>query len=80
MQHQETMQQIAAVSEKVGYAGAGGAFLFGLSAAEFAAIAGLIVAVLGMLISNSINWYYKHKAHKLLEKEYATRGIVEDEE
>jgi hypothetical protein len=26
-----------------------------------------------------VNWYYKHKAHKLIEAKYAKEGIVWEE-
>ncbi len=46
------------------YAGAGGAIIFGLSANEFAAIAGVIIALLGLLV----NIWFKHQ-HLLLAKQ-----------
>lgn len=41
---------VAAIANKVAYVGGGTAFLGGLSANEIAAMGGLIVAILGLLI------------------------------
>jgi ABC-type proline/glycine betaine transport system permease subunit len=41
---------IAASAAKVTYGGAGGAVFFGLSANEFAAIGGLCIAVIGLIV------------------------------
>lgn len=72
---QETMQQITNVSEKVTYSGAGSAVFFGIAAEFWGVIAGIVIGVAGLLV----NWYYKHKAHKLLIKEYQMKGIREDD-
>lgn len=58
---QEIAERIANGSQ---YGGAGGALIFGLNANEFAAIAGVIIALAGFLV----NWYYKHKADRRAEK------------
>lgn len=60
--HSDLVEKIANGSQ---YGGAGGALIFGLTANEFAAIAGVIIALAGFLV----NWYYKHKADKRAEKE-----------
>jgi len=41
---------IAATAAKVTYGGAGGAVFFGMTANEFAAIGGLIIAGIGVLV------------------------------
>jgi hypothetical protein len=74
MQHSETAQTIAEVATKVQYSGSVAATVF-YFINQYAAAIGVLIAVLGF----GVNWYYKAKAHRLLEKEYATRGIVEDE-
>lgn len=48
------------------YAAAGGAVLFGLSAAEFAAYTGALVAVLTF----AMNQYWQYKTFKLRAKEH----------
>jgi len=48
---------IAAVANKVTYAGGGAAFWGGITANTIAAMGGLLVAFLGL----SVQWYYKHK-------------------
>jgi ABC-type proline/glycine betaine transport system permease subunit len=80
MQHHDTAQTIAEVATKAQYGGAGAAVIFGLSASELAAIGGLIVALLGMLISNLIKWHWERKRFKLEALKYAKEGIVEDDE
>lgn len=41
---------IAAVANKVTYSGAGGAIFFGMTANEFAAIGGLCIAMIGLIV------------------------------
>lgn len=41
---------IAAVANKVTYSGAGGAIFFGMTANEFAAIGGLCLALIGLVV------------------------------
>jgi len=41
---------IAATAAKVTYGGAGGAVFFGMTANEFAAIGGLCIAVIGVIV------------------------------
>lgn len=41
---------IAAVANKVTYSGAGGAIFFGMTANEFAAIGGLCLALIGLIV------------------------------
>ena len=44
------------------YTASGSAVIFGLSANEFAAIAGVCIALLTFVL----NWYYKHQQIKLI--------------
>ena len=46
------------------YSGSAGAVIFGLNANEAAALGGLAIAVVGLLVS----WYYKHQALKVLKE------------
>ena len=46
------------------YTASGSAIIFGLSANEFAAIAGVCIALLTFVL----NWYYKHQQIKLICK------------
>jgi len=43
-------EEIAAVATKVTYGGAGGAVFFGMTANEFAAIGGLCIAAVGVIV------------------------------
>jgi outer membrane lipoprotein SlyB len=45
--------------------GSGTAIFGGLNANELAAIGGLVIGVLGLLI----NWYYKHKHYELAKQQ-----------
>lgn len=55
-------ETIAAASAKISYGGAGGAVFFGLTANEFAAIGGLCIGVIGLIINIIFKWL----AHKEL--------------
>ena len=65
--NQQTIETVASVSSKISYSGAGGAVFFGLTANEFAALVGAVVAVIGLIV----NIYYKHKADKMMQRHYA---------
>ena len=52
----------SAATTAVTYTASGSAILFGLSANEFAAIAGVCIALLTFVL----NWYYKHQQIKLI--------------
>jgi len=47
---------IADAGSKVTYAGGGSAFLFGMTANEIAAIGGLIIAAVGLIINGIFKW------------------------
>ena len=49
-------EQIADAGSKVTYAGGGSAFLFGMTANEVAAVGGLIIAVIGLIINGIFKW------------------------
>lgn len=57
-----------AVSTKIAsaatYGGSSAAVIFGLTANEFAAISGVVIAVCGLLV----NIYYKHQHLKIAQK------------
>lgn len=53
------------------YTGAGSAVFFGLTANEFAAIGGLAIALIGLLV----NIWFKHQHLQLAKK----RGVAGDE-
>jgi hypothetical protein len=59
------------------YGGSAGAVFFGLKADEFAALAGVVIALLGLIVT----WWYKHKHYKLAEHATAARlhGYEADE-
>lgn len=64
-----TEATVAAIANKVTYAGGTTAFFGGLTANELAAIGGLIVAVLGL----AVQWYYKRKADRREAEFHAER-------
>lgn len=55
---------VTKVANTATYGGSGSAVFFGLTANEFAAVGGIVVAVIGLLI----NWWYKHQ-HLQLARE-----------
>lgn len=55
-----TEATIATVANKVTYAGGTTAVVGGMSANEWAALGGLVVAIVGL----AVQWYYKRKADK----------------
>lgn len=58
---------IAAVANKVTYSGAGGAIFFGLTANEFAAIGGLCIALIGLIVQIT----FKIMGYRELKKHHA---------
>lgn len=60
---------VAAIANKVTYTGGATAFVGGLTANELAAIGGLIVAVVGLVVQ----WYYKRKADRREAEFHAVR-------
>lgn len=63
-------ETIAAASAKISYGGAGGAVFFGLTANEFAALGGLCIGVVGLIINVIFKWLAHRelvKHHKKLE-------------
>ncbi len=52
---------VEAVAQKATYGAAGGAIYLGLTANEAAALGGLLVAFLAMVINACINFYFKYK-------------------
>ena len=59
-------ETIAATAAKVSYSGAGGAVIFGLTANEVAALGGLVIAFLGLIVTIIFKWL----AHVELVKHY----------
>lgn len=43
------------------YGGAGGAVFFGMTANEFAAVAGVVIGVAGLILQAVITIYFKHR-------------------
>lgn len=67
---QERMDVIGATAGKVGAVGGGAsAALFGLTANEFAALGGIVVGVLGLLVQ----WYYNRRRDRREQAEFEAR-------
>lgn len=47
------------------YGGSGTAVFFGMTANEVAAIGGLLVAIVGLVVSQCMNWWFKWQHLKL---------------
>ena len=65
----ETLDSIGAAGTKMSIVGAGTAGAGWLTASEFAAIVGALVAIAGLVVT----WYYKRKANRRLEAEHLLR-------
>lgn len=59
-------ETITSVATKATYAGAGSAVFFGMTANEFAAIGGLVVGCIGLIV----NVYFKWLGHKELQEHH----------
>lgn len=67
---QERMDVVGATAGKVGaYGGGVSAFFFGLTANEIAALGGIVVGVLGLLVQ----WYYNRRRDRREQAEFEAR-------
>lgn len=62
--------KIESTANSAQYIGSGAAVFFGLTANEFAALGGLAIAFIGLLI----NAWYKHQHYKLAKMKQAARA------
>jgi len=74
MDYKASAAEIAA--NKATYVASGGAVILGFTANEIAALGGLVVAVLAMLINAGITIYFKRQHLKLAQQ----RAVAQDEE
>ena len=58
-----------AVGKTAAYGGGASAFVFGLSANEFAALGGIVVGVLGLLVQ----WYFNRRRDRREHEEFIAR-------
>lgn len=65
MDTQHVLERVQEVAQLTTVSGATGAVFFGLTASEFAAFLGVGVALIGVVVNSSINFYFKYKAHQL---------------
>jgi hypothetical protein len=68
MSQPETAALIQKAASTATYGGSAGAMYFGYTANEIAAFGGLFVAIIGLVVSQLINWYYKAQHLKLAKK------------
>jgi ABC-type proline/glycine betaine transport system permease subunit len=59
-------ETITSIAGKATYAGAGSAIFFGMTANEFAAIGGLCIGLIGLIV----NVAFKYLAHKELKEHH----------
>jgi hypothetical protein len=59
-------ETITSIAGKATYAGAGSAIFFGMTANEFAAIGGLCIGLVGLIV----NVVFKYLAHKELKEHH----------
>jgi 3-keto-L-gulonate-6-phosphate decarboxylase len=64
---------IGAAITKTGYSAVPVAVFGGLTANELAAFGGLAVAVIGLIVGQGINWFYKHREDARAEREHAQK-------
>jgi hypothetical protein len=64
-----TEATVASVANKVTYGAAGTAFWGGMTANEFAAYGGVLIAVIGLIVQ----WYYKRKESRMRSEEHGAR-------
>lgn len=69
MRDQAAEATIAAIANKTTYAGGATALIGGWAASDFAAIGGLLVALVGLVIQ----FYYKRRADRREAEEHAAR-------
>lgn len=75
MKEQAAEATVAAIANKVTYAGSGAAFFGGLTANEVAAFGGLLIAVIGL----AVQWFYKRKEDRRNEALHLARMAEIDE-
>lgn len=77
VRHEATEATIAAIGQKAMYSGGTVAFIGGISANSIAAIGGLIVGVIGLIVTI----VYKHRADQRAERLFQRRmrGVEDDE-
>lgn len=69
MDYRQSAAEVAA--QKATYMAAGGTVILGLTANEVAALGGLLVALLAMVVNAAITWHFKSEHLKLArEKAY----------
>jgi hypothetical protein len=65
----ETIDQLAVLGNRTTGAGAGLGVYGWLTSSQFIGLAGVVIALIGVLI----NWHYKAKAHRRSEAEHELR-------
>ena len=65
---------ISKTGAAITYTSAGGAVLMGMTANELAALGGLIVAVVAMILNAAITWYFKSQHLKLARQRAEATG------
>ena len=63
MDYRQSAAEVAA--QKATYMAAGGTVILGLTANEVAALGGLLVALLAMVVNAAITWHFKSEHLKL---------------
>lgn len=69
MDYRQSAAEVAA--QKATYMAAGGTVILGLTANEVAALGGLLVAFLAMVVNAAITWHFKYE-HLKLSREKAS--------
>lgn len=67
---QEASTLVIKAANTATYGGSGSAIFFGMTANEFAAIGGLVIAIIGL----AVNVWYKHKHYMLARRRAELEG------
>lgn len=74
-----TAHTVSKASATAAYGGSGAAVYFGMAAHELAAIGGLVVAVLGLVVNVSISIYFKRQHLQLARQRFQKREAGDPE-
>lgn len=74
------MDVMIKASAATGYTAAGGTVILGLTTNEFAALGGLIVAVVAFVVNAGMNFWFRREHLKLAQKRAEQGKPAQDEE
>lgn len=78
MDYKQSAAEIAA--NKATFVASGASIFLGLTANEIAALGGLVVAILALIINAATNWHFKAQHLKIARAKAAADGLEIDDE